>query len=66
MKKDRNNNITCILAIYVDDILIADKTKKINKIREEIKNKYELSDIGEIDFIIGIKFIKCNVGYILR
>jgi len=66
IKKDRNNNIICILAIYVDDILIAGKNKEINKIREEIKSKFELSDIGEIDFIIGIKFVKCNDGYILH
>jgi len=66
IKKDRNNNIVCILVIYRDDILIAGKNKEINKIREEIKNKYELSDIGEIDFIIGIKFVKCNDGYTLH
>jgi len=47
IKKDRNNNIICILAIYVEDILIAGKNKEINKIREGIKSKFELSDIGE-------------------
>ena len=66
VKKDYNNNVICILAIYVDDILIAGRNKTINKIKEDIKSKFELSDVGLVDFIIGIKFIKCNDGYLLH
>ena len=66
VKKDYNNNVICILAIYVDDILIAGRNKTINKIKEDIKSKFELSDVGLVDFIIGIKFIKCNNDYLLH
>eukprot|EP00833_Pecoramyces_ruminatium_P015598 jgi/Orpsp1_1/1189630/evm.model.d7180000073350.1 len=66
VKKDIYNNIICLLAMYVDDIMIAGKDKVINKFKEEIKNKFELSNIGPIDFIIGIKFVKCDDGYLIH
>jgi len=46
--------------------LIAGKENNINKVKLKIKKKFELSDIGSVDFIIGIKFIKCKDGYILH
>jgi len=64
--KDKYTNIICIIAIYVDDILIAGNRKIINKIKSKIKNKFDLSDLGDVDFIIGIKFIKCKDGYIIH
>jgi len=64
--KDKYKNILCIIAIYVDDILIAGNNKTINKVKLEINKYFELSDIGNVDFIVGIKFIKCKDGYILH
>ena len=70
--------IFCIIAIYIDDILIVgnnekykhilieEKKKIINKVKLVIYKNFELSDIGNIDFIIGIKFIKCKDGCILH
>ncbi len=34
--------------------------------KSEIKKKFELNDIGPVDFIIGIKFIKNEHGYIMH
>jgi hypothetical protein len=45
---------------------IAVNENVINDIRKSIKNKFELSIIEEIDYIIGIKFIKCKNGYIIH
>jgi len=64
--KDKYKNILCIIAIYVDNILIAGNNKTINKVKLEINKYFELSDIGNVDFIVGIKFIKCKDGYILH
>jgi len=64
--KDKNKNIICIIAIYVDDILISGKKSVIDRIKLEIKDKFNLSDLGMVDFIIGIKFIKCKDGYIMH
>jgi len=57
IKKDRNNNIICILAIYVYDILIAGKNKEINKIRERIKNKFELFNISSVLALYFLLFL---------
>jgi len=65
-RKDNKNNISCILAIYVDDIIISGKKNEINYIKTEIKKIFDLSDIGPVDFIIGIKFIKTKYGYIIH
>jgi len=56
----------CLLAIYVDDVLIVDKDKPINKIKNEIKENFELSDIGPVDLIVDIKFITCDNEYIIH
>ena len=66
VKFDLNDNIECILAVYVDDILIAGNPSEVEKTKVMIKNKLNIKDIGDVDFVIGIKFEKCNDGYILH
>jgi len=44
--------------VYVDDILIVGKSKEINNTKNRIKNKFKIKEIGDVDFVIGIKFIK--------
>jgi len=66
VKRDKYNNILCILAIYVDDILIFGKEQEIEKVKFEINNEFKLSDIGPVDYIIGIKFIKLKDGYFIH
>jgi hypothetical protein len=58
--------ITCLIAVYVNDILIAGNKAKIDQIKKMIKNKFEIKEIGEINFIIGIKFVKHKGGYFLN
>jgi len=38
--------------VHVDDILIADKSKEINNTKNKIKNKFEIKEIGDVDFVI--------------
>ena len=66
VKKNKHNKIICIIAVYVDDMLIAGKKKDVEIIKSEIKNQFELSDLGMVDYIIGIKFIKCEDGYFIH
>jgi len=66
IKKDKNNKIICLLAVYVDDIIIAGTDSEINKTKSSIKNNFEATDVGEVDFIIGIKFVKCKDGYLIH
>eukprot|EP00833_Pecoramyces_ruminatium_P000880 jgi/Orpsp1_1/1174912/evm.model.c7180000051932.1 len=66
IKKDDNNKILCLLAIYVDDIIIAGTNEEIIKTKSLIKENFEATDVGEVDFIIGIKFVKCKDGYLIH
>jgi len=52
--------------VYVDDILIIGKKNEILDVKDQIKNIYKIKDIGEVDFVIGIKFEKQKNGYILH
>ena len=66
VKFDNDKNIICILSVYVDDILIAGKENEINNVKKSIKEKFNIKDIGDVEFVIGIKFEKVKNGYILH
>ena len=66
IKTDRNNKIICILSVYVDDILIAGTDHEIKIVKDSIKRKFNIKDIGNVEFVIGIKFNKIRNGYILH
>ena len=58
VKKNKSKKVIGVLGIYVDDILIADDNSKINKTQKSIQRKFKIKEIGDVDFVIGIKFIK--------
>ena len=66
VKFNMNNNIECILAVYLDDILIARNPSEVEKTKGIIKNKFNIKEIDDVDFVIGIKFEKCKDSYILH
>jgi len=66
IKVNKENKILWILSIYIDDILIAGTDQDINKVKYSIKEKFNIKDIGDVEFVIGIKFTKTLNGYILH
>ena len=67
MLKEINTIIFYVYQLfYVDDILIFGKEHEIEKVKFEINNEFKLSDIGPVDYIIGIKFIKLKDGYFIH
>jgi len=66
VKDNSLKEVQCIIAVYVDDILLAGKEREIIYVNEQIKMYFYIKDIGDVDFVIGIKFEKCHDGYILR
>jgi len=58
VKLSKNKKIKCLIGVYVDDILITGTNFEIKRTIHAIKNKFKIKEIGEVDFIIGIKFIK--------
>eukprot|EP00833_Pecoramyces_ruminatium_P012507 jgi/Orpsp1_1/1186539/evm.model.d7180000051327.1 len=65
VKRNKKGQLLSLLAVYVDDILIAGTTKIISNTKQLIKNKFKFKEIGNVDYIIGIKFTKCKNGYFL-
>ena len=51
--------------VYVDDILLTGKEKVIINNKEQIKINYNIKYIGEVNFVIGIKFEKQSDVYII-
>jgi len=61
-----NNKTIYILSVYVDDILIAGTDHEIKIVKDSIKRKFNIKDIGNVEFVVGIKFNKIRNGYILH
>jgi len=65
-KEDKKGDLICILAVYVDDILITGIDEEIQNTKQSIENFFNIKDIGDADFIIGIKFQKYSNGFFLH
>lgn len=54
-KKNKNGAIT-IIAVYVDDMLITgDDETSIVDVKEQLGNKFEMTDLGILSFYLGIQ-----------
>ena len=52
----KQNKIITIIAVYVDDILIFyNSSKERDKVKKELKSKFEMKDLGKIDVFLGMK-----------
>jgi len=65
-KVNKNNKLICIIGVYVDDIVLAGTSEEINKTKGKIKKIFVTKDIGNVNFIVGIKYQKYKDGYILN
>ena len=53
----RNKGRLCLIALYVDDLLIASSSStEIQQIKEFLKKQYEMKDLGPVD-----KFLDMNI-----
>eukprot|EP00833_Pecoramyces_ruminatium_P007550 jgi/Orpsp1_1/1181582/evm.model.c7180000077787.1 len=66
VKRSKEGKILCILVINVDDILISENEPQIEITKRQIKRKFNIKEIGDVDFVIGIKFEKYENGYFLN
>ena len=57
---------TIIICLYVDDLLITgSSTSEINKVKEKLKLEFEMTDLGELSFFLGMEFVKLKVGMVM-
>jgi len=54
------------LSVYVNDILITGTNHEIKIVKDSIKRKFNIKDIGNVEFVIGIKFNNIRNCYILH
>jgi hypothetical protein len=51
-----NEDVKCIIALYVDDLLLAcNSVLYMDKLKLALHNEYEMKDLGEAKFVLGIK-----------
>lgn len=56
----------CLLGIYVDDLIIASPSNDmVLKVKEELSSRFEMKDMGEINFFLGVKVTTNNNDFFL-
>ena len=59
VRSDVFNETICIIALYVDDLLIAGTTlDTIDRVKQELKDNYEMKDLGRAHHLLG-----CEVNH---
>ncbi|KAJ9559500.1 hypothetical protein OSB04_004660 [Centaurea solstitialis] len=60
--KRRGNLITCLI-IYVDDMIITgDDKEEIAKLRKSLFTDFEMKDLGELKYFLGIEVLRSRRG----
>ena len=55
----KNGAETVIIAVYVDDILIATKTdERMTEVKAAITDRFDVKDLGELHFFLGVKVVQ--------
>ena len=54
-----DKKLSSVILIWVDDIIIATGSKKfMNKIKDHLKGKFKMKDMGKINCFLGIQFVQ--------
>ena len=55
-----------ILVLYVDDIiLIGSDPNHINHVKSSLKKKFEMTDLGHLDYFLGLQVLQSKEGIII-
>ncbi|GBN19276.1 Copia protein [Araneus ventricosus] len=60
--KFANNGNPMYIIVYIDDLLIAGKDEDIRKIIKELEEEYELKNLGEVNYYLGINIERTKEG----
>ena len=48
-----------LISLYVDDILVAGSNlEEVNRIKQQFTKRYEMKDLGELNYYLGMKITK--------
>ena len=57
------DDIICILAIYVDDIIIASHSEsQLNHIKSSLCNQFQMKDLGLLKYFLGVNIVQGHGG----
>jgi hypothetical protein len=52
-----------VITIYVDDLIVGgDNEKEVEHVKNLLKQKFDMKDLGELKFFLGIEVIKMPEG----
>ena len=55
----RSTNKVCYIFVYVDDLVIAaDSVEEMRVVKDELRDKWSMKDLGPIESILGIRVIR--------
>ena len=55
----KRGNVVLIISLYVDDLLLAsDSLDELQKVKAELRSCFEMEDMGEASFALGIKITR--------
>src|SRR5664279_1876932 len=58
-----NSNGTTIVLVYVDDIIITgDNQNEIEGVKRNLKQKFEIKDLGKLKYFLGIEIAHSTKG----
>ena len=64
--KKRDEKITCLI-IYVDDMIITgDDTEEIERLKGSLFQEFEMKDLGNLKYFLGIEVLRSEGGIFLR
>ncbi|PNY08922.1 putative copia-type protein [Trifolium pratense] len=64
---DSKGSGSLIVCLYVDDILITGSdSREIEKFKLTINKEFEMTDLGELSYFLGMEFVKTKKGMIMH
>ena len=66
VRSDTNDGVI-ILCLYVDDLLITGShDKSVSRFKSELMREFEMTDLGVMNYFLGIEFHKSKVGLLMH
>ncbi|KAJ0868674.1 putative RNA-directed DNA polymerase [Helianthus annuus] len=61
------SNNRLIIGVYVDDLIVTGTTKEeIYEFKQQMANKFEMSDLGKLTYYLGIEVCQDNTGIMIK
>lgn len=63
----KNEGELLLICLYVDDLLITGSVpKQIEDLKRKLKSEFEMTDLGELTYFLGLEFVRTETGIVLH